>query len=609
MKRVPAIHSEVKESTSTGRELSRPAVQLTLCSRSESKQSFHAFLGALLLIALVIGVILAWNGGDFSVGDDGVSYLDLSDAWRTHDWTTAANGTWSPAYPWLLAAALGLFHPSALWEPIAIRGVNLLIYIGAMLSFAFFWRELTRSVDRRSLSFGEEFQLPKRAWFMLGFALFIFFAAGFIGIHLVSPDLALFGAVFLVGAILVRIKDGDVRWSTFGCLGGACALGYLIKTLMFPMASVFFVAAFLITRDKRRATVRLALALAIFVLISTPWILMLSRFKGRFTYGDAGRINYLWFASEGFNDHGYPFPWKPLPGEGTPLHPMRDLLESPHIFEFKAPFRGSYPLWDDPSYWYEGAKVPFHINQQLHTIARALEGYIHIIELQSALLVGTLFLLIAGKSWNKGAVSSSLYLVLPAVTALALYAISHGLVQNRYTAPFLPLMWAALFAELYLLHLKENVRMLAPLSLAMVIILLVPVVPPIAGDILNTVRKLHAQTPFDHYDADVANYLYRMGLRPGDSLGYFQAPEDGTNKYWARLAKMTVVADMSFQDVDGFWKADASTKTRVVEAFEKAGARAIVAYGVPETERARGWQRVGQTSYYVLPCGDLVSAR
>jgi hypothetical protein len=69
------------------------------------------------------------------------------------------------------------------------------------------------------------------------------------------------------------------------------------------------------------------------------------------------------------------------------------------------------------------------------------------------------------------------------------------------------------------------------------------------------------------------------------------------------------VADLSFQDVDAVWKADASTKAEVVEAFRKAGVRAIVAYGVPEADRLMGWQRVGRSPYYVLPCSDLVSAR
>jgi hypothetical protein len=106
----------------------------------------------------------------------------------------------------------------------------------------------------------------------------------------------------------------------------------------------------------------------------------------------------------------------------------------------------------------------------------------------------------------------------------------------------------------------------------------------------------------------MANYLQKVGLHPGDSLGYLQSPEDGTNKYWARLAKMTIVADMSFQDVPVFWEADPATQAKVLAAFRDAGVQAIVAYKAPASARSKGWQKVGSSDYYVLTVGDLVLA-
>jgi hypothetical protein len=594
--------------TSITQQESVRAVTLVRPSPGSSSGPMRAFLAGMVLVALAIGVLSAWHGGVLSVGDDGVSYLDLSDAWRNHDWRTAANGCWSPAYPVLLAATLGVAHPSAFWEPVVIRGLNLLLYVGAMFSFAFFWRELTRSIEQRAAAMEVENRLPRRSWFLLGFALFLFFGVEFIGVNLVSPDLALFACVLLAGGILVRIKDGSLRWNLFAWLGIVCAIGYLIKAIMFPLTFVFLGVAFLTADNKRRILPRLALTLGVFILIGAPWILTLSHAKGRLTYSDVGKLNYLWFASEGFNDYGYPFPWNPAPGEGTPLHPMRDLLASPHIFEFRAPFRGSYPLWDDPSYWYEGAKVPIHLKQQLRTIVNALTGYPHIVELQGALLVGALFLILAAGSRANRALKAW-YLVLPAVTALAMYAISHGLVQNRYTGPFLPLFWGGLFAELYLLHLKENSRLLAPLSLAIAVILSLAMVVDLSYNIKQTAQLAHARTFFYHYDADVADYLQKAGLHPGDSLGYLQAPEDGTNKYWARLAKMTIVADLSFQDVPAFWEADPAIQAKALGAFREAGVRAIVAYKVPASARSKGWQKVGKSDYYVLTGSDLASTQ
>jgi hypothetical protein len=598
--------AEMAGTINTQKESVHTAMPVRLSAKPKSG-SLRAFLVGMLLVGFAIGLLSAWHAGVLSVGDDGVSYLDLSDAWRNHDWHTAANGCWSPAYPVLLAAMLSVSHPSAFWEPVVIRGLNVFIYIGAMFSFAFFWRELTRSVERRAAATGTENKLPRRSWYLLGFSLFLFFAVEFIGVNAVSPDLALFACVSLVAGIMVRIKDGSLNWGLFAWLGAVCAIGYLIKAIMFPLTFVFLGVAFLAASKKRSILPRLALTLAVFILIAGPWILMLSRAKGRLTYSDVGRLNYLWFASEGFNDHGYPFPWNPAPGEGTPVHPMRDLLASPHIFEFRAHFRGSYPLWDDPSYWYEGAKVPIHLRQQLRTILNALTGYPHIVELQGTLLVGALFLMLAAGPRVKR-VMKAWYLILPAVIALALYAISHGLVQNRYTAPFLPLLWAGLFAELYLLHLKENFRLLAPLSLAMAIILSLPLAVDLSYNLKQTTQFVYARTFFYHYDADVADYLREAGLHPGDSLGYLQAPEDGTNKYWARLAKMTIVADMSFQDVPAFWESDPTTQAKVLAAFRDAGVQAIVAYKAPASARGTGWQKVGGSDYYVLAVGDLASA-
>ncbi len=584
---------------------SRPLMQVPLPA-SPVSGSLRPFLAGMLLAALAIGLLSAWHGGVLTVSDDGVAYLDLSDAWRNHDWLTAANGCWSPAYPVMLAATLGLFHPSAFWEPVVIRGLNFLLYIAAMFSFAFFWRELTQSVERRAAARSAENRLPRRSWFLLGFALFLFFAVQFLGANLVSPDLALFASIMLVAGIIVQIKDGSLNWSLFAWLGAVCAVGYLIKAIMFPLTFVFLGVAFLSATKKSDILPRLALALGVFVIISGPWILMLSRAKHRFDYSDVGKLNYLWFASEGFDDYGYPFPWKPAPGEGTQVHPMRDLLASPHIFEFRAPFQGSYPLWDDPSYWYEGATVPFHLKQQLRTVEHGLVGYFNIVQRQGGLLVGALFLILATRRRMKG-VLNAWYLMVPAVTALGLYAISHGLVQNRYTAPFLPLFWAGLFAELYLLHLKENSRLLASLSLAMAVIFSLPMAVDLSYNVLQTAQKAHAHTFFDHHDADVADYLQKAGLHPGDSLGYLQAPEDGTNKYWARLAKMTIVADMSFRDVPAFWGADPTTQAKVIAAFHDAGVKAIVAYKAPASVRSTGWQKVGSSDYYVLTGAELAS--
>ncbi|HTM42794.1 MAG TPA: hypothetical protein VL177_17880, partial [Terriglobales bacterium] len=80
------------------------------------------------------------------------------------------------------------------------------------------------------------------------------------------------------------------------------------------------------------------------------------------------------------------------------------------------------------------------------------------------------------------------------------------------------------------------------------------------------------------------------------------------NKYWARVAKVTIVADTPYQDAEEFWHSDAALQHRVVEVFCGAGVKALVAYKVPKNVRTAGWQKAGRSDYYVLPCRDALSA-
>jgi hypothetical protein len=51
------------------------------------------------------------------------------------------------------------------------------------------------------------------------------------------------------------------------------------------------------------------------------------------------------------------------------MHPTRQILVTPAVFEFDGPPGGTYPLWADPSYWNEGLRAPFDAAQQFRKIA------------------------------------------------------------------------------------------------------------------------------------------------------------------------------------------------------------------------------------------------
>ena len=96
-----------------------------------------------------------------------------------------------------------------------------------------------------------------------------------------------------------------------------------------------------------------------------PLILLLSHQKGRFTFGDSGSMNYAWYVSP----RTFTRNWQgEVPGSGTPVHPTRQLLRAPSLFEFDGPVVGTYPPWTDPSYWNEGLRWHFKFKPQLEVL-------------------------------------------------------------------------------------------------------------------------------------------------------------------------------------------------------------------------------------------------
>src|SRR5215510_12192548 len=77
-----------------------------------------------------------------SMNADGISYLDIGDAYFRADWTNAINPVWSPLYSWILGFANFVIRPSIQWEFPLVHFVNFIIYLIALASFEFMWRNV-----------------------------------------------------------------------------------------------------------------------------------------------------------------------------------------------------------------------------------------------------------------------------------------------------------------------------------------------------------------------------------------------------------------------------------------------------------------------------------
>ncbi|HYM13721.1 MAG TPA: hypothetical protein VEU62_23480, partial [Bryobacterales bacterium] len=82
----------------------------------------------------------------------------------------------------------------------------------------------------------------------------------------------------------------------------------------------------------------------------------------------------------------------------------------------------------------------------------------------------------------------------------------------------------------------------------------------------------------------------------GDQVALIGA---GTEAFWARLARVRIIAEMPIEDAGYFWAAGEPVRSRAIQMFRSTGAKAIVAESLPPYASAPGWQRLGHTGYYV----------
>ncbi|MCB0292408.1 MAG: hypothetical protein KDH97_19290, partial [Calditrichaeota bacterium] len=95
---------------------------------------------------------------------------------------------------------------------------------------------------------------------------------------------------------------------------------------------------------------------------------------------------------------------------------------------------------------------------------------------------------------------------------------------------------------------------------------------------------------------EVAQTLHQLGVTPGADVGVIGY---GFDAFWARLARVCIVAEMFGWEAQPFWRGDAALQAGVIEAFRRSGARAIVAERVRETAVPAGWQQVNQSNYFI----------
>ena len=92
----------------------------------------------------------------------------------------------------------------------------------------------------------------------------------------------------------------------------------------------------------------------------------------------------------------------------------------------------------------------------------------------------------------------------------------------------------------------------------------------------------------------VAKYLHNAGLRAGDPVG---AVGWTYSAYWARMARVHVVAEVPAEGATAFWLSDTAKRAVVMQLFRDVGAKAVVAKAFPPSSAPVNWQHTGDTDY------------
>jgi 4-amino-4-deoxy-L-arabinose transferase-like glycosyltransferase len=413
----------------------------------------------------------------------------------------------------------------------------------------------------------------------------------------ITPDMLVQGLVYLSAACGLRLFLPASTWKHAVALGLTLGLGYLAKAAMFPAALLLIGILFLKSSRDGLGRRQAIIALACFCLVSAPLVLSLSYEKHRFTFGDSGKLNYAWFVGDIPAYSG----WNGQPAEnGTPAHAPRTVSQAPLVLEFRTPVGGTLPIWYDPSYWWEGLRVPIRVQRQLAGLFRPFTQVHSIQTVFLALAAGLApFCLLSfrvRKVIREGGIQSWILILWPAATCL-MYSLV--LFNFRYVVAYLVLIGlgaAALLLQAFQGPARTRALLAATLLLAVVgIVRMRPIVQAAlrADDGGRLVREEGRDN--GRFSLAVAQALTRLGIRPGDEIAVLGRSLDC---YYARVAGVRIVAQI-WEDPDQIAGLSLPEVRRVLSSLKQVGVKALVSRSKPGFANDDGWNGIPRTDIYV----------
>jgi hypothetical protein len=315
---------------------------------------------AFWVVLLVLGGLQAW-AARHTTTPDGMSYVDLSDAVAHGSLGELLNTYWSPLYPALLGALRLILGRGPYWEFAIQHFLNVLLFAASIGGFEYFLGGLRRA----SAEWGRT-ELTTTRGTAAAYGVFGVLSLMMTPLSLPTPDLAVSTAVFIAFGALLRLQhEADWRRPAI-VLGLALALGSLTKSFIIPWSVLVLLAAGLVTRS-RWGWRPGAAATAVWLALALPWCVALSLSVGRPTFGDTGRLTYVWYVN------GLESPSDQIMPRATATPRTDSILTGVAILPGA---RGTNPIWYDPARWYSGLTPRFGARKQLDVFAYFVSSYV-----------------------------------------------------------------------------------------------------------------------------------------------------------------------------------------------------------------------------------------
>ena len=554
------------------------------------------------IILIGAGLVQTWYFRHL-IYSDGVSYLDIARYYATGNWKAALNSYWSPLYSWILALWMLVLRPSGYWSAGLAHLTNFVGYIACLIAFEQLLSGLLKIQNRLIGATA----VSEWAFRITGYCVFLISTLLSITIGHISPDMVGTAIGLFIVAILLNIESGSTNLSTYIWFGLLLGIEYLTRAAFAVFVPFYLVIAGIViyTRTRRLASLRpVAVSAVIAVVIAAPFVTALSVSKGRFTLGDAGKLNYGWEV----DGAARLVHWQGEPGDiGKPLHPTHKVFDHPAVYTFASPVPGSYPPWYEPSYWYAGISPRLKLRPQLRVLKRGLEGAVYLLVRSPIVLPAFVLLFFGGwRRWlSKRGILAYWFLLLPSIAYIGLYALVY--LDPRYVAGNFLVIWMCILASISLP--KPIVRTWANRIFQICALLVAAAFlgTHLLRPALFTMNDLfHLRESEHNLNWMIAQRMKEAGLRPGDRIAWIG---EAINAEWARLDGAKIVAEIPVRydrqenllfrwvitnqtEIKAFWDAPPQVKAQILDLFRKQGAKFVMVDRVPEGVDSAGWNRV-----------------